>query len=204
MFQLLTTHVLIGITVIFSLIGFNDRNFTEKYLYKPYDVKHHREWYRIFTHTLLHADWIHLFFNMFALYGFGRYAELAYIQDFGKPMGTLYFLALYILGALFATAISYLRHQNNPGYRSLGASGAVSAVVFATILFEPTTTLFIYMIPIPAWIFGPLYLAFEFWADRNAKGGIAHDAHIGGALFGILFVLITNIERVKAGINMLF
>lgn len=202
--QLLTTYIFILATVLFSLKGFSDRDFTEKYLYKPYDVKHHREWYRIFSHTLLHADYLHLFFNMFALYGFGRLVEMEYIYDFGKPLGTAYFIALYVLGGLFATAIPYLRHNENPGYRSLGASGAVSAVIFAGILFHPSANIYIYTIPIPAWIFGPLYLAFEFWADRNNRTGIAHDAHIGGALFGILFVLITNIESVKDGINLLF
>ena len=199
--QLLTTYILIAITVIFSLKGFNDSYFTEKYLFKPYEVNHDKEWYRILSHTLLHADALHLFFNMFTLFGFGRIVEETYIYDYGKPLGTAYFLALYVLGALFATVIPYLRHKDNPGYRSLGASGAVSAVIFAGILLFPTE---IRIYGIPAWIFGPLYLAFEFWADRNGKTGIAHDAHIGGAIFGILFVLITNIERVKATINLLF
>jgi len=203
--QLLTTYIIIAVTVLVSMKGFNDREFTEKFLYKPYEVKHDKEWYRIFTHTLLHADWMHLLFNMFALYGFGLMVEQTYIVDYdSKLLGTLYFLALYILGALFATIIPYFRNQDNPGYRSLGASGAVSAVIFAGVLMFPQAKLYVYFIEMPAWLFGPLYLAYEFWADRNSKTGIAHDAHIGGAIFGILFVLITNIERVKESFNLLF
>lgn len=211
--QFYTSYVFILITVIFSIKGFNDRLFTEKYMFIPYLVKHDREWYRILSHSLLHADFIHLIFNMFALYGFGRFVEQIYIdgspydlfdEGFGKQAGTFYFVALYILGGLFATVIPYLRHKDNPSYRSLGASGAVSAVVFASVMLAPTSEVIIYVIPVPAFIFGPLYLAFEIYSDRHRKGNIAHDAHIGGAIFGIIFVLITNINAVKASFNALF
>jgi membrane associated rhomboid family serine protease len=222
--HLLTTYILIIITVLFSIKGFNDGAFTEKYLYVPYRVNHDKEWYRTLTHVMLHGDFGHLFFNMFSLFFFGSFVEERYInggvemvhgnmylmqgyehvEGYGKVLGTAYFVALYVLGGLFATLIPYFRHKDNPGYRSLGASGAVSAVIFAGILFAPQMEIYVYFIRLPAWVFAPLYLAFEFWSDRNSRTGIAHDAHIGGALFGILFALITNIEMVKAGLNTLF
>lgn len=202
--HLLTTYILIIITVLFSIKGLSDQLFMEKYLYIPYRVNHDKEWYRTFSHILLHGDWGHLFFNMLSLYFFGEFVESVYVYTYGTGLGIAYYVSLYVLGGLFAALIPYLRNKNNPGYRSLGASGAVSAVIFAGILFAPQMKIFVYFIEIPAWLFAPLYLAFEFWSDRNSKTGIAHDAHIGGAIFGILFALITNIEMVKAGIKTLF
>jgi membrane associated rhomboid family serine protease len=101
------------------------------------------------------------------------------------------------LGGLFATLIPYSRNQDNPGYRSLGASGAVSAVIFAFVLWNPNVQLLVMFIPMKAWIFGFVYLAYEFYADKKGNTGIAHDAHIGGAIFGIIFILLIDIERSK-------
>ncbi|MFK7786217.1 MAG: rhomboid family intramembrane serine protease, partial [Crocinitomicaceae bacterium] len=107
---------------------------------------------------------------------------------------------------LFATIVPYIRNKDNPGYRSLGASGAVSAVIFAAILWNPEMRLSLFFIPIaiPAYIFGPLYLLFEFYMDKRGGGRIAHDAHIGGAIFGVLYVLIINIDKGKEFINLFF
>lgn len=193
-----STYIIIGITVLFSLKGFSDTYFTDKYLYKPVAVKHDNEWYRIFSHMLLHADHAHLFFNMFALFGFGKLVEQYYWFYCGHNVGTFYFWGLYLIGGMFSTLIPYYRHQENPAYRSLGASGAVSAVIFAAILLQPTGSIYLFFIEMPAYIFGPLYLAFEIWSDRRGKSGIAHDAHIGGALFGIGYVILTNFEAVKS------
>lgn len=198
------TYIIIAITVIFSLIGFNDRNFIERYLFIPYNIKHFKEGYRFVTHMLLHADWMHLFFNMFALYGFGRFVEYVFTQTHGQAVGNLYFAALYILGGLFATLWPFFRHRDNPNYRSLGASGAVAAVIFCGIMFAPTIQIYFFFIKMPGWLFGIAYLVFEFWSNKRGNTGIAHDAHIGGAAFGIVFALITNIDLVKASIQTLF
>jgi membrane associated rhomboid family serine protease len=115
-------------------------------------------------------------------------------------------LFLYIAGGVAATIFPYLKNQDNSSYRALGASGAVSAVIFAAILWNPTMRLGILFIPfpIPAYIFGPLYLLIEYFAMRNIKTGVAHDAHLGGALFGILFVLFLNLDKGKEFVNLFF
>lgn len=163
---------------------------------------------------LIHADWGHLIFNMFSLWFLGDLLlnleggiydsrgsiitlDGGLISTYGPVMGQLHFAVLYILGGLFATLWPFARNQDNPGYRSLGASGAVSAIVFAAVMWNPGMPLRIIFIPIdiPAYIFGPLYLLYEFFAHRRGGTGIAHDAHIGGAIFGIVYVLIINIGK---------
>ncbi|HLP54417.1 MAG TPA: rhomboid family intramembrane serine protease [Fluviicola sp.] len=198
------TYVIIGITVLFSLKGFSDDYFRDKYLYKPYNVKHYREYYRIFSHVFLHADPMHLIFNMITFFFFGRNLEAIFLLKYGFMVGSLVFIGFFILASFFATMIQYGRHKDHEFYRSLGASGAVSAVLFAFIVLFPKETITFFIIPMPAILFGVLYLGFEFWADKNGKGNIAHDAHISGALFGIVFILITNIEGVKNAFNTLF
>jgi membrane associated rhomboid family serine protease len=157
-------------------------------------------------HMFIHSDLMHLAFNMMSLYFLGSFLEKELMYTYGDTKGEVHFLVLYILGGLFATLIPYIRHQDNPSYRAIGASGAVSAVIFAAILWNPKMELMIMFlpIPIPAYIFGPLYIAFEYWADRRGGTGIAHDAHIGGALFGVLYVIIINIDKAKEFLSVLF
>lgn len=156
-------------------------------------------------------------FNMLSLYFLGEsllFAPCNYYEGvdcgltatYGNVLGQLHFGVLYVLGALFATLIPYIRHQDNSSYRSLGASGAVSAVIFAAIVWNPGMKLSLFFIPvaIPAYIFGPLYLLYEYIADKRGGTGIAHDAHIGGAIFGILYVLTINIDKGKEFIGYFF
>jgi membrane associated rhomboid family serine protease len=198
--------IIIGITVVISLNAFKDRNLTEKFLYSPYDCKHHGHYYRMISHMVIHADMTHLIFNMLSLYFLGSLLEKQFMFEYGTMNGEIHFFILYFLGGIFATVIPFARNQDNPNYRSLGASGAVSAVIFAAILWNPTMELELLFIPIPipAYLFGPLYLAFEYWADRRGGTGIAHDAHIGGAIFGILYVLIINIDKGKEFFSQIF
>lgn len=204
--QFYISYVFIGIIVIVSLKAFSDQDFMNKYIYSPYYVKHYREHYRAFSHVFLHADAFHLIFNMLTLFFFGRGVEEVLYYTYGKPIGSVVFVGFFAAASYVATLIPYFRHRDNEWYRSLGASGAVSAVLFAAILFFPTMKVGMIFLPIqiPAWIFGLLYLAFEIWSDRRGRGNIAHDAHIGGALFGILFALIVNIELVKTSFQSLF
>lgn len=203
--EFFTSYILILLAVILSLKGFSDSYFLDKYLYKPYNVRHHGEYYRIFSHVFLHGDAMHLIFNMLVLYSFGPLLEQVFRYNYGFVIGNIVFVGFFILSSLFSTMIQYGRHKDHEFYRSLGASGAVSSILFAVILLYPMAELRVFFaIPMPAWLFGVLYLGFEFWADRNSKGKIAHDAHISGALFGIIFILITNIEDVKAAFNTLF
>ncbi len=170
----------------------------EKYLFSPYLVKHEREYYRFITHAFLHGDFNHLLFNGITLFFFGKSFE-EYLYNFYGPLpGEIVFWAFALIAMFASSSISYFRHKDNPNYRSLGLSGVTSAILFAMIMLAPNMkiALILLPVPIPAWIFGLLYLAFEIYSDRNKKTNIAHDAHISGAVFGIVFILITNIEQV--------
>lgn len=191
--------LIILITVVVSIAAFNNQSILERFMFIPYDVKHYDNKIRVFSHMLIHANWGHLLFNMMSFYFLGKILLVQFMWNYGEWAGQLHFLTLYVLGALFATVIPYVRNSDNPSYRSLGASGAVSAVVFAFILWNPTLKLSLLFlpIPIPAYIFGPLYLLFEFYMDKRGGSGIAHDAHIGGAIFGVIYALIINIDKGK-------
>lgn len=196
--QIYSTYILLGIMAIMSFAGFNNRDFMEKYLFSPYLVKHEKEYYRFITHAFLHGDAAHLIFNGITLYFFGKPFEL-YLYNFYGPLGGEIVFWVFVLLAMFASSsVSLIRHRNNPNYRSLGLSGVTSAILFAMIMLAPNMKIALMLFPVPmsAWIFGLLYLAFEVYSDRNRKTNIAHDAHISGAAFGIIFILITNIEQV--------
>lgn len=198
--------IIILVTVAFSIKAFKDDELMRKMIFFPFRCKHNHEQYRVFTHLFIHADVTHLLFNMLSLYMLGEILEIQLINHYGLMRGEIHLGALYFLGGIFSTLIPFYRNQDNIHYKSLGASGAVSAIIFAAIIWNPTMQLGLLFlpIPIPAYIFGPLYLLYEYWADKKGKSGIAHDAHIGGALFGIIYVLIINIEKGKEFFNQLF
>ncbi|RMG81930.1 MAG: rhomboid family intramembrane serine protease [Bacteroidetes bacterium] len=187
------TYLIIGITVIISVLAFSNKEMFYKLELSPYQVTNRKEWYRTFTHGFIHVDFIHLLINMYVLYMFGTLVENFFGQLFGMK-SKLYYLLLYLGGMNFAALPSLKKHKNNPYYRAVGASGAVSAVLFSAILFIPTAPLRIMFIPIdiPAFIFGILYLALEYYLNKKANDNIAHDAHYWGALFGIVFTLIIS------------
>ena len=198
--------IIIAITVLISLQANKKNQLTQKILYIPFRLKENNEYYRLVSHIFIHADISHLAFNMISLYFLGSTLEHSLIDIYGFNLGACYFLILYFLGAIFASLPSFLKHQDNPAYRSLGASGAVSAVIFAAILWDPSMLLGIMFLPfpIPAYIFGPIYLAIEYFSMKRGGTGIAHDAHLGGAIFGILFVLLLNFEKGKEFIDLIF
>jgi membrane associated rhomboid family serine protease len=185
------------LTVVISWQAFQNQALLSRLLLEPYAVKHRGEFYRLLSHMLVHADFAHLAFNMMTLYFIGSYLEQIWQLQFGLMNSRIYLFLLYVVGGLCATLWPMIRNQDNPSYRSLGASGAVSAILFAFILWDPTQSLYLMFIPIPipAYVFGPLYLAFEYYSMRKGKSGIAHDAHIGGAIFGVLFVLLIAPEK---------
>jgi len=209
--------IIIAITALVSFSAFNNVQLRDKLIFSPYRVKHNNEYSRIVGHLFIHGDMTHLLFNMMSLYFLGDVLLNLYaipranisdglIASYGTLGGQIHFFALYFLGGLFATVIPYFRNQDNPNYLALGASGAVSSVIFAAMLWNPFMELQLFFIPIgiPAYIFGPLYIAFEIYQDRRGNSGIAHDAHIGGAIFGVLYVLIINIDKAKEIVEMIF
>jgi membrane associated rhomboid family serine protease len=188
--EISVTLIIVAITVLVSFVAFNNDELSQKLIFSPYQAKQHNEWWRAITHGFIHADHMHLFFNMYVLYVFGDLIESTLKFIYGPTSGALYFIGMYIGGLIFATLPSLKKHSENPMYRSLGASGAVSTVLFAFIMYYPLEKLSLLFIPIgiPAFIFGALYLAFETYSNKNGRANIAHDAHIAGALFGLLYV----------------
>ncbi len=186
------TYIIIGITCLISITAFGNLELKAKFLFNPYLAHHSRQWYRFLSHAFIHADWMHLIFNMMTLYFFGPYVEEAYVVVFGLK-GYLFFVLLYILGIVLSSSYSYEKHKNNIHYNSLGASGAVAAVLFAHIILSPLSGINLMILPIPggipAWLFGILYLAMEWYLDKRGQDNVAHDAHFFGAIFGLLFTI---------------
>lgn len=184
--------ILILVTAVISFLAFSKQDLFSKLVFNPYVIKTRKEWHRVITHAFIHGDWGHLFVNMFVLYFFGSNMEHILTSHFGA-MGKLYFLVLYFGGIIFATLPAFRKHANNPAYNSVGASGAVSAVLFAHILVLPTELLYLYFaIPLPSFLFGIGYLWYEAWMDKRANDNVAHDAHFWGALFGIAFMIAVD------------
>ena len=184
------TYIIIAVTCLISFVGFRDRGFFTRYLYNPYAVNHNKkEWYRVFTHAFLHADTMHLFFNMFSLYLFGLILEEQLFPHLFPHHATFYFIVLYVGGIMVSSFPAFEKQKNNPGYSSVGASGAVSAIVFSFILISPGSRMGFLFLPIeiPASIFGILYLVFSWYMGRRGRDNIAHDAHMWGGIFGFVF-----------------
>lgn len=186
------TWLIIVITAITSILAFNNRSLYDKLLFDPYRIFHMRQYHRFFTHGLVHADWMHLAINMFVLLSFGKMVENVFIYFFGQGKGVYFFLLLYIGGILLSSTPSYAKHKNNSWYTAVGASGAVSAVVFASILISPLSGIRFIFIPIdiPAFIFGFLYLIYSAYMARRGQDNIGHDAHFWGALYGLVFTIL--------------
>jgi membrane associated rhomboid family serine protease len=181
------TYTLMAINLIVSFIGFSNIDLINKTILWPYQMQKEKQWYRFITSGFIHADWMHLAFNMFTLYFFGRAVE-AYFNAFDLG-GNLSYLLLYFLGMVVASLPSFIKNKENYDYRSLGASGAVSAVVFACILFNPWGTIIIYVIPMPFIVYAVLYLVYCVYMSKRGGDYINHDAHLWGSLFGLLFTL---------------
>lgn len=182
------TTVIIIITVLISVAAWQSKPLLQRLIFYPPLVQR-GQYDRLLTHGFIHADGMHLLFNMFTLYFFGRVIEQFYIAKFGN----LGFVGFYVLAIIAAILPTYARNKNNPHYSSLGASGAVSAVLFAYILFSPWNTLYLFaVLPIPAIVFAVAYVAYSIWADRRGGGHINHSAHLFGAVFGVVATVIVE------------
>lgn len=186
------TLIIILITIAVSLYASEKLELKNQLMFNPYQVVHHNKVYKTITHAFIHADFMHLGINMYVLYSFGQILESIFTSRFGE-MGSIYFIILYVGGIIFATVPSIIKHKDNPGYNSLGASGAVSAVLFSFIILNPSAQLGLFgVIPINAGLFGVLYIGYEMYQNKNGRSNIAHDAHIIGALFGIIFTILLS------------
>ncbi len=194
---------IIIVTSLVSIYAFYNPALFERMKFSPYDVRHRGQAYRFLSYGLVHADWVHLFINMFVLYSFGKAVVEAYTFYFGMR-GLLFYLMLYLGGIAFSVLVDYGKHKENVYYSAVGASGAVSAVLFASILLYPTGSVFIFPIPfpVPSVIFGVLYLAYSVVMARRGRDNIGHTAHFMGAIFGLAFTIALKPALVNGIINL--
>ncbi|MBS1683776.1 MAG: rhomboid family intramembrane serine protease [Bacteroidetes bacterium] len=188
------TILLIAVNLVVSFAGFQNGNIFDQFCFSPTRVWYHREYWRLLTSAFLHADWPHFLFNMLALYSFGPIIEYYFSAQLGSSnhLGYLFF---YIMAAILSSVPDLIEQRNNQYFHAVGASGAVSAVVFASILFTPMTGISIMFLPgIPGFIFGPIYLAYSAYMAKLKRDNIGHMAHFSGALFGFVFPLLFRPE----------
>ncbi len=187
------TLILIIITVLVSLLAFSNQKVMNELIFYPPAITEQKQYYRFITCGFIHADVGHLFFNMYAFYLFGNVTEEIFSAIFGNS-GKLLYLIMYLLALVVCIIPSYLKNKMNTNYRSLGASGAVSAVVFAYIIFNPLQGIGLIFIPVymMGFLFGIIYLVISYWLGQKGGGRINHSAHIWGALFGIVFLIVTS------------
>jgi membrane associated rhomboid family serine protease len=183
-----TYIIIIAITSLISISAFYNAKYIDDLIMWPALVSEKKQYYRFITSGLVHADWMHLIFNMLTLYFFGGFVEGTFNELFGKGV----FLLFYILALIASDIPTYFKYRNNFAYRSLGASGAIAAVLFASIIFDPWAKIYLFFVPIgiPAFIFGAVYLVYCAYMGRRGIDGINHDAHFFGAVFGVAFVII--------------
>lgn len=192
------TYTFLAIIVVFSVYCFNDKNAMNKYLFHPYSIYHNKQHYRFLTHAFIHGDFMHLAFNCLALYSFGTVLEEQYFgnpYNFDPKMGKLYYILLFTGGIYAASATEYARNKNNPSYSSLGASGAISSVLFCYIMISPLGKISLFFFPMTGWIAGVILLGVSYYLIQRKRttsytDNISHESHFWGALFGIAFILI--------------
>jgi len=180
------TLVIIAITCVVSFMAFKNSRLMNDLILWPPAIARQREYHRLVTYGVVHADFGHLLFNMITLFFFGRVMEGFY----SARLGTFGFALFYIGGLVVSILPTYLKNRGNPNYRSLGASGAVSAVLFAFILLAPWSRIIVLVIPMPAIVYAVLYTGYSIYMDRRGQGNVNHSAHLWGAGYGMLFTLL--------------
>jgi membrane associated rhomboid family serine protease len=184
------TYALLGITVAISFYAFNNSNVLRGFINNPYLINTRGQYYRFVTSGFIHRDHIHLLLNMVTFYFFGGAIERVFGMLFGD-WGGLYFIALYLMAIVVSDIPTYFKQRHNPGYNSLGASGGVSAIVFAFILLLPMEKICLYyVLCVRGFILGTIFIGYSYYMGRKANDGINHDAHLYGAVFGLIFCII--------------
>lgn len=179
------TLLIIITTCAISIYALNEQSILGKLIMDPMLVRH-GQYYRLLTSGFIHADYMHLAFNMFTLYSFGRFLEQAFFDEHGKYLFTI----VYLVAIIISSIPPFIKNKDNPRYSALGASGGVSAILFSAILLNPWATLSIWFIPCPAILFGVVYLAYSYYMGKKGTDNIGHDAHLSGAVFGVLITII--------------
>jgi membrane associated rhomboid family serine protease len=180
------TLVLIAATCLVSYLAWQNPPLLERLMLWPPAVSRRHQYDRLLTYGFVHADGAHLLFNMITLYFFGGLIERVY-ADYLGPIG---YAGFYLSALLVSILPTFLQHREDPSYRSLGASGAVSAVLFAFILIQPWALIFVFFIPVPAIVFAIAYVAYSVWAQKRGRDNVNHSAHLWGAGYGVMFSLI--------------
>ena len=179
------TLAIIAITCLISFAAFSNPRLIERFVLWPPAIRRQHQYDRLLTSGFVHADFGHLFFNMFTLFSFGAAME----QTFRPYIGATGYALFYAAGIVLSDLPSYWRHRDDANYRSLGASGAVSAVLFAYILIKPWSMILVFAFPVPAIVFALLYLGYTIYMDRRQTDRINHSAHLWGAVYGIVFTI---------------
>lgn len=197
--------IIIAITAIVSVLAFYNAEMMNRLKFNAYQIKHHRQGWRFVSYALVHDGWIHLLVNMWVLYSFGNIVLRTFHTIFGIK-GIAYYVLLYVGGVLFSILFDYGKYKDNIYYNAVGASGAVAAVVFASIIIYPVGGIYIFPIPIsiPSWLFGILFLIYSAYMQKHGSGRIGHSAHFWGSLYGILFTIITVPHVLASFIHQLF
>ncbi len=198
------TWIIIGVTVVVSYLAFRDQEMMEKLEFNAAKVIHQKQYYRLFTHAFIHANWTHLFVNMFVLYFFGKAVEL-YFGYFFSDQSVVYYLLLYFGGILASNLYSLFKQKDNYYYNAIGASGAVSAVLFTFIFLNPWEKIYFFgLVPIPGIIFAVCYLIYSWYMSKKELDHVAHDAHFLGAVYGFFFPVLLKPGLMERFIDQLF
>lgn len=202
------TIIIVIITVLTSVAAFRRQELFNKLDLSPVRIVHNKEYYRIFSHAFLHADYFHLGVNMLVLYSFGRYVEQVFSQLETAGIifsGPFFYILLYIISIALASVSTISRYRNDESYSAVGASGAVSAIVFTYIFFAPLEKIYFYMVlPIPGILFGVLYLVYSSYMGRRKNDNINHSAHFWGAVVGFVFPLLLEPSLFRVFLDNLF
>ncbi len=190
------TIIILLVTVVVSVVAWANSALFQRLLLNPYLMVRHREWYRLITHAFIHANFLHLLINMLVFLSFGQYIEIVLRQlHVSGIIGSarLHFVVLYIGAVVVSSTTTLYKHRNNPYYQSVGASGAVSAVVFFSIFFNPLDKVYLMaIIPIPGIVFAIAYLIYSSYMSRKGGDNINHDAHFVGAVFGFIYPILIS------------
>ncbi len=197
--------MLILIISLTSAMSFSQKGTMAQLQFNAYKIYHRKQVYRLFTHAFIHANWEHLIVNMIVLFSFGSVVEHYFQENFGRVGGITYYLILFFGSILFSTLWSLYKQKDNPYYNAVGASGAVSAVLFTAIFFDPWSSIYFFgILPIPGIIFGGLYLYYSYYMSTKKTDNIAHDAHFLGAIFGFFLPVILRPSLLLGFFDMLF